>query len=105
MSALSYDELLSVQRSATKEIMTRPEWKEVEVPAGVWIIGQDIPAGFYSITPKGYTTLKYYENTETAYWDYYTLSNEGLGKLELKDGMKIDLDGPVVFAPPKGLGF
>ena len=106
MSALSYEELLSVQKSVTKEIISRPEWKEVKVPAGVWIIGQDIPAGSYSIMPENLVTLKFYENTETTYWDYYILeSGEGLGKIELKEGMKIDLNGSVVFAPPKGLGF
>ncbi len=106
MSALSYNELIEIQRSATSEIMSRPEWKEVEVPAGVWIIGQDIPAGFYSITPKSYVTFKFYESADTDYWDFYTLgSGEGLGKFELREGMKIDLSGTVVFAPPKGLGF
>lgn len=106
VSSLSYDDLLSLRQTVINELMARPEWKEVEVPAGVWIIGQDIPAGYYSITPKGYVTFKFYENTETTYWDYYSLgSGEGLGKFELKDGMKIDISGPVIFAPPKGLGF
>ncbi len=106
MSALSYDELIEIQKAATAEIMSRPEWKEVEVPAGVWIIGQDIPAGFYSITPKSYVTFKYYESVDTDYWNYYSLSGgEGLGKYELKEGMKIDINGTVILAPPKGLGF
>lgn len=106
MTALSYDELIEIQRSVTNEIISRPEWKEVEVPAGVWVIGKDIPAGFYSITPKSYVTFKYYESVDTDYWNYYSLgSGEGLGKYELKEGMKIDINGPVILAPPKGLGF
>ena len=54
LSSLTYKELLMLRDQLSKELMTRPEWKEVTVPAGDWIVGKDIPAGVYSIIiPKG----------------------------------------------------
>ena len=34
LSEMSYDDLLTLQKELVNEIMSRPEWKEVEVPAG-----------------------------------------------------------------------
>ena len=50
LSALSFDELVALRQQVNKEITTRPEWKEVTVPAGLWKVGEDIPAGKWTIS-------------------------------------------------------
>ena len=50
LSALSFDELKELSEQITKEITSRAEWKEVTVPAGVYVVGVDIPAGYWTIT-------------------------------------------------------
>ena len=50
LSALSFDELIELSEQITKEITSRSEWKEVTVPAGLYEIGVDIPAGYWTIT-------------------------------------------------------
>ena len=49
LSALSFADLLSLQKQISIELTTRPEWKEVSVPPGIYDIGVDIPAGEWCI--------------------------------------------------------
>ena len=36
LASLSFDELLALRAALESEIVSRPEWKEVNVPAGTW---------------------------------------------------------------------
>ena len=106
LSEMSYDELIALQKDITNEIMSRPEWKEVEVPAGQYTIGVDIPAGWYSMTPKSKwdtVYLRWYPNPDNDYWDY--LRSENIARFELKEGMRIYLEQTTIFAPARSLGF
>lgn len=109
LSELSYDELIALQKDITNEIMSRPEWKEVEVPAGQYTIGVDIPAGWYSMKQKGKWDslyLRWYPNPDDDYWDYVLVTNdEGISRFELKEGVRIYLKQTTIFAPPRSLGF
>lgn len=51
IGAMSFDELIELREKVIAEIITRPEWNCVTVPAGVYEIGVDIPAGHWTITP------------------------------------------------------
>lgn len=51
-SGLSLDQLISIQQQITSKMWETDEWQEVEVPAGVYKIGQDIPAGHWTISRK-----------------------------------------------------
>ena len=51
LSALSFDQLVELRQQISKELTTRPEWKEVTVPVGVWKVGEDIPAGKWTVKP------------------------------------------------------
>ncbi len=109
LSQLSYDNLLTLQKELVKEIMSRPEWKEVEVPAGQYTIGVDIPAGWYSVRPKtqsAYSSVyfRWYPNPNNDYWDYMRIEDK-LGKFEFYEGMRIYLEDTTIFAPPIPLGF
>ena len=118
LSSMSYDELLSLQNRIVKEIQTRPEYKVVKVPTGVYKVGEDIPVGKWTITAT--------EGATTVYWgkalDEYgvevpwsdridTLDDWGSGSSVTWDLVKgtyivVTLKG-VTFSPyvPTSLGF
>ena len=52
LTALTWEELLELKSAITLEQLTRDEWEEVEVPQGVYKVGEDIPAGKWTITCK-----------------------------------------------------
>lgn len=49
LSKLSFDELASLRDRCQMEMLSRSEWKEVQVPQGIWQVGKDIPAGDWII--------------------------------------------------------
>lgn len=107
LAGMSYDELVELQRAAAKEIMSRPEWKEVEVPAGQYTIGVDIPAGVYSVTPKNEyrgVYLRWYPRPDDNYWDYVHIYDK-LARFDFYEGMRIYTEDTAIFAPPIALGF
>ena len=55
LSLMSYEELLSLRNKIMDEMLTRPEWENVLVPAGVYEIGVDIPEGTWTITAEEYS--------------------------------------------------
>ena len=50
LSGLSFDELRELQARISQELTTRPEWKSVPVPPGIYRVGVEIPAGMWTIT-------------------------------------------------------
>ena len=112
LSDMSYSELIALQKEVVKEIMSRPEWKEVVVPAGTWIVGEDIPVGKYSfriyqnqsvvIHLWGAAVDDYDRNGGLIISDY---RDQDIGKVELKDGNVLVISKPMIIAPPMTLGF
>ena len=49
LSGMSYDELVQLKDQVSLAIWESEEWQEVEVPAGVYTVGEDIPAGKWTI--------------------------------------------------------
>lgn len=114
LSELSYDELLFIKENFMKEIMSRPEWKSVEVPSGHWRVGEDIPEGNYSIrVPDDKGCYMRIWGADFEDWNtnggllYHDSLKKGqvIGKIELKKGWLVDIDSVVYFEPPRGLGF
>ena len=54
LSGLSFQELAALRNRCLYEMMQRDEWQEVEVPAGIWEVGVDIPAGHWAFTVGQY---------------------------------------------------
>ena len=48
-SGLSLAQLIEVQQQLTMAMWATEEWQEVEVPQGVWVVGEDIPAGTWTV--------------------------------------------------------
>lgn len=59
LSALTWEELLELKAAITLEQLTRDEWEEVDVPQGVYKIGEDIPAGKWTIRCKVGNRLRF----------------------------------------------
>lgn len=51
LSGLSYDELINLREQFNLLIWNSKEWKHVEIPTGIYVIGVDIPAGHWTIKP------------------------------------------------------
>ncbi len=49
LSGMSYDELIALKDKINLAIWNSKEWQEVKVPQGVWKVGEDIPAGHWTI--------------------------------------------------------
>lgn len=49
LSGLTYDQLVALKDRINKAMWECDEWQEVTVPAGVWKIGEDIPAGHWTM--------------------------------------------------------
>ena len=61
LSGMSYDELVALKEQINLAIWNSQEWQEVEVPQGVWVVGQDIPAGKWTIkAADGITAAVYW---------------------------------------------
>lgn len=123
LSGLSYDELLQLREQLNLAIWNSREWKEVTVPAGVWQVGVDIPAGHWSIrvaTEMNYLFVTYFDSIDSAglgpnyagYVFQQQIASEdlvayGVGcpasvDIDLKDGWFIRFDNSVVFSPYSG---
>lgn len=57
LSGMSFADLLDLRAQVDAAIFSSEEWNEVEVPAGVYIIGEDIPAGRYTVSYYGTSSL------------------------------------------------
>lgn len=51
LSGLTYNELVELKDQINLAMWECDEWQEVEVPQGVWKVGEDIPAGHWTIKP------------------------------------------------------
>ena len=107
LSGLTFDQLIELQQDLTAEIVSRPEWQEVTVPAGEWVIGVDIPAGYYSIKSTARLNIVRIEDQDGRSAGLYKTFDEGEveGKTMLPDGMIFTCSKPVVLMPPMVIGF
>jgi len=53
ISGLSFDELVQLREQINLAIWNSEEWQEVTVPIGVWKVGEDIPAGEWTLRSAG----------------------------------------------------
>lgn len=114
LSALSYDQLIELNHQLVREIMARPEWKEVRIPAGQWKVGEDIPAGVYSFKFIGpwsvniyvwKTEVKNYANNGMRLNDILDKDRTEIGKFELFDGNILDVGGDIILSRPYVIEF
>ena len=49
LSGLSYAELVALKDRINLAMWQSEEWQEVTVPQGIWVVGEDIPAGTWTV--------------------------------------------------------
>lgn len=49
LTGMTYDELVALKDQINLAIWASEEWQEVEVPQGIWVVGEDIPVGRWTI--------------------------------------------------------
>lgn len=102
LSSMSVDDLVSLKTAIVGELMARDEVKIVTVPAGEYIVGEDIPAGKYSVATSASMVML----TVNEYKEAYVVTpNDPIGKLSLKNGDVLALSSGCDFSVYVGLGF
>lgn len=102
---ISYDQLFALRSAIEQEIISRPEFKEVTVPTGDWIIGVDIPEGYYSIRPVKYGYILIKDANGRTFLNEAMSEGEIIGKIRVEEGYSIRIEDPFIFSAPKGLDF
>ena len=124
LSQMSLDELYALRQKISSEILSRSKWESVTVPPGFYVVGEDIPAGHWTIkyTPNSYSVVLYFSKTDETgknpnYFDgsvyqanigspgndLETLYNLTEIDLDLQEGFYLSIDlGSVVFEPFTG---
>ena len=128
LSGLGFEELVTLKDQINFAIWNSEEWQEVEVPYGIWLVGEDIPTGKWTVTAGDKCNLRFYlggkpnaSETELEgydnWWRLKSSSNKYFDSssdtesltVDLKDGTYIWIDeGSVIFSPYSGkpsLGF
>jgi hypothetical protein len=72
LSSMTYEELVELKDQINLAIWNSEEWQEVEVPHGVWIIGEDIPAGKWTISVAENQTARvdWGDKLDASGWDF-----------------------------------
>lgn len=60
LSGMSYKELVALKDQINLAMWNSQEWQEVIVPQGVWKVGEDIPAGHWTISALAANTIVSY---------------------------------------------
>lgn len=75
LSGLSFEELIDLRNRINMAMWQCEEWQEVKVPQGTWKVGEDIPAGHWTVkcAPGAYYCEinwgeKLSENKESISW-------------------------------------
>lgn len=131
LSGMTFSELVSLRDQIDLAIWNCQEWQQVEVPQGVWLVGENIPAGHWTIrTNADWAMLeigtalsedgKSIDMWESQYYHSDTISNpegdyfdansdKASVDYELQNGTYLIIDmGKVIFSPYAGkpeLGF
>lgn len=108
LQAMSTEDLIALQAAVNKELAARNfAEKEVTVPPGTYIIGEDIPAGNYSFRcDSSFAGIDIEEANGRFVSGHSLREGETVGKQPLANGQVIEISyGSVVFMPYRGLGF
>lgn len=116
LSQFSYSDLQAIAAQAQKEMMNRPEFQSVEVPVGLYVVGREIPAGQWTVTKTGRSsmietgdTLESNQNEidVTPNFYYTTLDDRAESQtITLIEGMYVQIKfNPIIFSTPTGVTF
>ena len=111
LSGLSFEQLVALRDQLNLAIWNSQEWKEVTVPAGVWKVGEDIPAGHWSFRlaeDDSFPTVYYCDILDSAEkapgigwngWMEIFTKLDQVEDLNMKEGMYFINNCPMIFTP------
>ena len=130
LSGMTYDELVELKDQLNLAMWNSEEWEEVVVPQGLWIVGEDIPVGHYTIKPvdgniatvvygcklkenkanlEKFTSSSRYDEIISPSYRYYSQGDKDTIDIDMQYGYYVEIeDSSVVFTPYTGkptLGF
>lgn len=110
LTAMSFEELIALRQEIDLLIFASDEYKNVSVPAGEYVIGEDIPAGTYTLDSDGMAMISVYSDASKNIMGMvaaHTVGNgETVGKIELKEGNVVEIQfTSIIFKTYAGLGF
>lgn len=109
LKSMTTDDLVALRDAVNAELAKRNfAEKEVVVPLGNYIVGEDIPVGTYTVLPGGsITSMVTVYNQRGDVVAYYTMTpSSSIGKLRLQEWQVVEVRfEPVIFTPYAGLGF
>ncbi len=127
LSGMTYNDLVALKDQINIAIWNSDQWQEVEVPQGVWLVGEDIPVGKWTILPKPFASTNIRIGNETKDggtnvnskisqtikdkdYQYFNADSDITSwTIELEDGQYLKVDsGSAIFTPYSGkptLGF
>ena len=106
VSSLSNEDLTELNRQVQLELISRAVINGVRVPAGRYVIGEDIPAGTYRvelINPEFAIASTFM--LEDPVWFFYTLTSDNyeIGKVQFDDGVTLRIEAAVMLYPYTGI--
>lgn len=110
LAEYSLEELQAMAAAYDAEIIRRTK-ESFEVPTGTYIVGEDLPAGTYSVDyVNNAGILGLYDSqraldTDDPYFFEIVSKTERIGKVTLKAGDILTVDATVSFSLYKGLGW
>ena len=101
LASRSADDLIRLQRELLSLVVLSPDCESVCLPAGIWTIGEDLPAGTWDVScAKDSCSFRYYKDAVTFGRSWISLAPRREPKrMDLKEGWQLFLDGPVDFSP------
>lgn len=107
LESMTTDDLVALRDAINAELAKRNfAEKEVTVPAGTYIIGEDIPAGNYTFYCADDLVQVEITGSKGVYVGHVLMKDEVVGKQPLEAGWTIKISyGSLIFTPYAGLGF
>lgn len=102
LKGMTTDELIVLKTAIEQELIDRGEAKSIKVPAGTYIVGEDIPDGKYSISTKQIMATVLINDYEEI---YMVTPDEEVGKVTLKDGDTLQCSTGIILTKYTGLKF
>lgn len=114
ISAYSFEELIDLRNQVDAALWASDGWQSVAVPSGMYKVGEDIPAGRWTITAGGTGSVTLYkeldeygEGSSTIMYTPYMHQGD-TANLDLRDGQYIKIDQLITYFSPyvgASLGF
>ncbi|MDI9521537.1 MAG: hypothetical protein QM308_10365 [Bacillota bacterium] len=108
LQGMTLDQLTTLMNDVQAEIAKKRTFSSIEVDAGTYTIGVDIPAGIYMVecATDAYYSAVTTKNSEGKIVDVLSVREDNpkeiIGKLELNDGMILKISAKIILYPKAG---